>query len=254
MKVKSIFDSDILVDQQGLRKRKSSGAIYGYCDWTMSGERNGSDGKGKTRDAEGVKRRVLASGKRLFAARGFAGTSLRQVAEASGVSTGLLNYHFRTKQALYDAVLQDALHHYIESQQPQLQMPDDVVEPFLVGAMRQYFRYTEAHPEWERLTAWSVLEKSAAKPSEVETQLLDLLIARIAAAKRAGVMREDLDDELLMIFVGSLMRSWLSYRERHAERLRYLGDERAQDEAYLELCAKIFQTLATDPDRPRETK
>jgi AcrR family transcriptional regulator len=39
----------------------------------------------------------------LFAERGFAGTSMRDVADAAGVSPGLVQHHFRTKAGLREA-------------------------------------------------------------------------------------------------------------------------------------------------------
>ncbi|PIE75436.1 hypothetical protein CSA17_07490 [bacterium DOLJORAL78_65_58] len=63
----------------------------------------------RTRNPERVRERVLDASTRLFAAMGFAGTSLRNISDASGVSVGLIQYHFGTKQALYDAVREHAL-------------------------------------------------------------------------------------------------------------------------------------------------
>lgn len=49
--------------------------------------------------------RILAAAAQLFATRGYAGTSIADVAEASGLLKGNLAYYFKTKQALLDAVL-----------------------------------------------------------------------------------------------------------------------------------------------------
>ncbi|WP_374511242.1 TetR/AcrR family transcriptional regulator [Niveibacterium sp.] len=49
--------------------------------------------------------RVIAAAANLFATRGFAATSIADVAEASGLLKGNLAYYFKTKQSLLDAVL-----------------------------------------------------------------------------------------------------------------------------------------------------
>ena len=220
----------------------------------MSDKASKVGGQGRPRDPEGVRGRVLAAGKKLFAEHGFAGTSLRQVAEDAGISTGLLQYHFGSKQGLYDAVREDALGDYIESQRSQLELPDQVVAPFLEGALRQYFRYMHAHPEWSRLATWSILEGDI-RPWPRETEFLDTLVARVDAAKKAGVIQSDLDPELLVILVGSIMNSWLGYRQRHAERLRHLGGQEQQEEAYLALCGRLLTGLLalqpTEEETPR---
>jgi AcrR family transcriptional regulator len=50
--------------------------------------------------------RVVAAASRLFATRGFAATSIADVAEASGLLKGNLAYYFKTKQSLLEAVVE----------------------------------------------------------------------------------------------------------------------------------------------------
>lgn len=57
--------------------------------------------------AERTRARLLEAGERLFAERGFDGTRLEDVAAAVGIRRPSILYHFRDKQALYDAVLAD---------------------------------------------------------------------------------------------------------------------------------------------------
>jgi TetR/AcrR family transcriptional regulator len=58
--------------------------------------------------AERTRAAILAAAERLFARRGYAATRLEDVAEAVGVKRAALFYHFRDKQSLYDAVIDDA--------------------------------------------------------------------------------------------------------------------------------------------------
>ncbi len=58
--------------------------------------------------AERTRTAILAAAERLFAQRGYAATRLEDVAEAVGVKRAALFYHFRDKQELYDAVIEDA--------------------------------------------------------------------------------------------------------------------------------------------------
>jgi AcrR family transcriptional regulator len=50
--------------------------------------------------------RVVAAASRLFATRGFAATSIADVAEASGLLKGNLAYYFKTKHSLLEAVVE----------------------------------------------------------------------------------------------------------------------------------------------------
>jgi len=50
--------------------------------------------------AAGPRERILEAALQVLAARGVAGLTMREVAGAAGVATGLANYHFASKQAL----------------------------------------------------------------------------------------------------------------------------------------------------------
>jgi AcrR family transcriptional regulator len=52
------------------------------------------------------KERILESAERLFARRGFNGVSLREITREAGVDVALVQYHFGSKQALFDHLLQ----------------------------------------------------------------------------------------------------------------------------------------------------
>jgi AcrR family transcriptional regulator len=55
------------------------------------------------------RQRIIAVARRLFLEQGYRGQSMRQIAEASGVSKALLYYYFRDKEQLFVAVLLDSL-------------------------------------------------------------------------------------------------------------------------------------------------
>src|SRR5262252_4130440 len=66
-------------------------------------------GARRERNAAATKQRLLDAGEREFAARGFAGARLREIAVAAGVQPALIHHYFTDKQGLYRAVLDRAL-------------------------------------------------------------------------------------------------------------------------------------------------
>ncbi len=71
--------------------------------------RSRSEGSaGATRD------RILDRAEALFAERGLAGTSMRDIAARSGLTAASLYNHFQGKQALYEAVLERGIHPLLE--------------------------------------------------------------------------------------------------------------------------------------------
>lgn len=61
------------------------------------------------RDGERTREAILACAEDLFARQGFEGTTMQQVGEAAGVARSTPSYFFRSKEALYEAVLAHAI-------------------------------------------------------------------------------------------------------------------------------------------------
>lgn len=62
--------------------------------------------QGKHKKGEETAGRLLEAALALFVEQGYAGTSVPQIAQRAGVSTGLLYYHFANKEALANALYQ----------------------------------------------------------------------------------------------------------------------------------------------------
>lgn len=70
-------------------------------------ESSSADNVSKESKGDRTRSRILEAAEGFFAARGFAETRLEDVAEEVGVRRAALFYHFRDKQALYEAVVVD---------------------------------------------------------------------------------------------------------------------------------------------------
>ena len=55
--------------------------------------------------ARDTRERILRAAETVFASEGFAGASMRSIAEAAEVAPGLLHYHFDNKATLYAAIV-----------------------------------------------------------------------------------------------------------------------------------------------------
>ena len=62
-----------------------------------------------TLDTQTGRARVLGAAAELFVAQGYAGTTLRQIAEAAGIKAGSVYHHFDSKEDLFVAVLDDGI-------------------------------------------------------------------------------------------------------------------------------------------------
>jgi AcrR family transcriptional regulator len=56
--------------------------------------------------ASSTREAILKGALTSFSTLGYVGASMREIAEAAGVTQGLLHYHFKSKEGLYDAVFE----------------------------------------------------------------------------------------------------------------------------------------------------
>ena len=65
------------------------------------------------RPATDLRDRVLRAARDAFDAQGFDGASLRAIARAAGTTIGMIYYYFPTKDALWDAVIDDVYQRFL---------------------------------------------------------------------------------------------------------------------------------------------
>jgi AcrR family transcriptional regulator len=58
--------------------------------------------------------RILVAAAHLYAIRGYAGTSIREIAELAGVTKPLVYYHFTSKEGLYGRLFRHAMGYAVE--------------------------------------------------------------------------------------------------------------------------------------------
>ena len=63
----------------------------------------------KTDDPE-ARAKILTAAEELFASRGFAGTSVRDIARSAAVNSAMIHYYFGNKEGLYRAIIESAAH------------------------------------------------------------------------------------------------------------------------------------------------
>jgi len=75
------------------------------------------------------KQRLLDAGLELFAKNGLNGTTIRDIAQTSGVNSSMISYHYQSKEGLYRSCLK-----YIA--ETQLQFLSDILKP--VSSKKDY--------------------------------------------------------------------------------------------------------------------
>lgn len=195
--VREIADRDIVAAIEDLLERDPSYARYGYRrlrallarhkGWTINHKRlrrilaeaglgqarpagqeermtrkTGHNGKGqKHAESQGgpdtTRERLLTVAEQLFARKGFAGTSVREIGAVLGLANASILYHFPSKEKLYAAVLSRIAQSVKASIEALLTDSGDASEQVLVMAER-FMTWAQAHTDYLQIIMREVME------------------------------------------------------------------------------------------------
>ena len=164
----------------------------------------------RVRDPEGTREAVLDAAERLFADRGFAATSMRDISDASGISHPLIHHHFGTKESLYAAVKRRLMDGYARRFPRAARAGNSPVS--VRAEMRRMMAFLGDNPTLLRLCLRTRLEgNNQLWPGEPDQ--LDNLSRRIASSQRRGLVRDDLNPTCLAIMVLGLVSFWIENQD-----------------------------------------
>jgi len=157
---------------------------------------------------------VLAAARKLFAQRGFDGTSTRAIATAAGANLGAIPYHFGTKDALYEAVLAavaEPLVARVRAADAGARSPLDAIE----AIVRAFAGYLADYPEVPALMVRELpLDRAVPAPQRQAMQtIMGLVSERIRAGQKAGSIVAG-DPVLLTFSVVAQPMYWSLMRRR----------------------------------------
>jgi len=155
-------------------------------------------------DAEDdVRSRVLAAATRLFASRGFDGTSVQLIADEVGVTKPAVLHHFSSKEELRRAVVGNMLDHW-QKTLPNLLLAATAGDDRFERVIGELLRFFTADPYRARLVAREMLDR----PAEIRTLLKSAVRPWLAAVsgyiergKNSGETSPTVDAEAYVIHV-----------------------------------------------------
>ena len=212
---------------------------------SSSVQRNGGDA---AKDVPVSERRqaILAIAAEIFARKGFATTTVREIADEAGILSGSLYHHFDSKETMVDEVLSGFLHDMVQGYEHIVESVDDPLEA-LEELVRFAFRALLPHRaalkvaqnESHRLQQFDRFAYLGAGYARVE----ELWTSVLRRGIESGVFRDDLDTKLVYLFMRDAI--WVTVRWYQPDG-RYTLDEMAN--SYLVFA---LEGLYTGNDRQR---
>ena len=195
-------------------------------------------------EAADTKAKILQAAFRRLAREGYAALSMREMAKDAGVNHALINYHFRTKDQLVIAVLDEANRQLLERQHRMYRAPGAFAEKW--AAARRFYA-SDLASGFVRVQAelWAASLSNAA--------LREKVVPRIQAWKR--VVREGVDEALETLaqggvklpppFTAEVLACWIAEFWLGMEWSDLLGDrrDRTQHRAALDAIQRLLEQL-----------
>lgn len=162
-----------------------------------------------------LRARILAEATRLFARKGYAATSVREVVEASGCTKPALYYYFRSKDALFLEALREATSRLTrileDSRRP------EPVRVVMASGLASFLDHLYEHPMEMRLLMRAELQPDEGQPAfdfhSLRETHLAFIKALLAEGVKGGEIRPDVDLDDAAWAIGGMvdqrMQLWL---------------------------------------------
>lgn len=161
--------------------------------------------------------RILAAALEVFSTSGFDGASLRQIADRAGVMHQLVVYHFKTKQALWRAVVTSVLGDAAEQlgvwrARAMTDSPAEVLRTMV----SEFVRFTARRPEFHRIATFEGRADNERIAWLIEVYIrpfFALSTDLIRAAQTAGAARPGDPGQLHYALIGLVTQSFVFAHE-----------------------------------------
>lgn len=191
----------------------------------------------RARDKEQTIQDILLAARQLFSEKGLHGTSIRDIETASGVSKGLILYHFESKENLYAAVKEQLVQAYAAELLRSKENSQNL-EAMMQAAIQTSFQNTRTGREFQRISLWSYLEGQDGS-SEMEQKLTRGLIESMRVGQEAGLIRDDVDAFVIPFMIKGTIEYWIR-KENLIRDLDEGVDIEARQKNLMEALGKLF--------------
>jgi AcrR family transcriptional regulator len=145
----------------------------------------------------------MDAGRDLFAATGYAATSLRQVSLRAGVTPALVHYYFKDKPGLFEAIVRERIAPLMDGMETALKEHGSDAVAALSGFVQHFTLLCSRHP-WLPQLLLRELADEGGPAMQVTRGLAARLHALVLTGQQRHVIRSDLRAEAIVLSVLSL--------------------------------------------------
>jgi len=143
----------------------------------------------------------------LFAKKGFAGVSVKEIAEAAGVNIALISYHFGGKENLYATILEaqfELVDKIISLVRKEEHCPIEKIKRF----SQEFLKLNKSYPDIHRLIYGEIINSSTCYGTIVKPAVSrshDFIAECLQAGISSGQIRSDIKPDCANILLASVL-------------------------------------------------
>ncbi|HZE38532.1 MAG TPA: TetR family transcriptional regulator [Stackebrandtia sp.] len=189
----------------------------------------------RLRDAERTKRKLMDAALEEFAAKGFSGARVGDIAAAAGVNKQLISYYFGGKEGLYRAMRDEW-----RDAEREKSVPDTSAEDL----MRWYLSNSLGDPRTVRLALWQAL---SGDPDFEDQSDIDEEQEQMRRRQDSGEIASELDPACVQLALMGMVMAPVAFRNTARKLLGIDIDAEEFESRYGDALARILQRLAEHP-------
>lgn len=220
--------------------------------WGMGSSESTTGGRvPRQRRSRRTRERILRAATRIFAARGFAGATVSELARGASTNPERIYAYFGSKRGLYRAVL-IAVYSAVAADEKLLALSPADIPELTRRVLDRFFEIHEQSPHFWRLLGWENLNGGRSLEREdwelIRHAYLDHLEALYCLGQRQGVFRADVDFSTYILLLFSTTYFYFSNRMTMS-RLLDLDLERGEVRRRIEREFVAIMEQGLDPAR-----
>src|SRR3990167_10652990 len=145
--------------------------------------------------ADKTRQVILEAARKMFAKKGFSGTSINDISKAAKVNLNLIYHHFGSKEKLWVAVKVEVTRNYTP-----VNCENCALKTFLRYIIVNRTEFFNKNPDFLRIIHWQSLEPHQERFGFAKVIVADWL-RHIKRLQQAGEIRKNLDPYLIIVLI-----------------------------------------------------
>ncbi len=190
---------------------------------------------------------ILKTAEEEFAAKGFYGARVDEIAKKSAINKRIIYQHFSSKEQLYREVLLHAYTKMAKAESKLFEMKDTATHT-IQNLIRMYFDYLKDNPTYVSLILWENLHEGLyvrqLDLSNIKNKVYDFIYKVLQTGKENGEFRQEISEEQVILSVLTFTFSYFSNRYTLPNLLKGKMDfEKDYDERIAFVTDMILKTI-----------